>query len=74
MTKFKTGNSSAGTEETRTLHAEKKQVIQDLFKAHYAQMYRLARTILYDEDESKDAVSEVREKKTKAVDTSRMGY
>ena len=27
--------------------------------AHYAQMYRLAMTILYDEDESKDAVSEV---------------
>lgn len=30
-----------------------------LFKAHYVQMYRLAMTILYDEDESKDAVSEV---------------
>ena len=30
-----------------------------LFKAHYVQMYHLAMTILYDEDESKDAVSEV---------------
>ena len=36
-----------------------KQEIQALFMAHYAQMYRLALTILYDEDESKDAVSEV---------------
>ena len=36
-----------------------KQEIQVLFKAHYVQMYRLAATILYDEDESKDAVSEV---------------
>ena len=36
-----------------------KREIQNLFKAHYAQMYRLAATILYDGDESKDAVSEV---------------
>ena len=36
-----------------------KQEIQVLFKAHYVQMYHLAMTILYDEDESKDAVSEV---------------
>lgn len=36
-----------------------KREIQHLFKAHYAQMYRLAMTILYDEDESKDVVSEV---------------
>ena len=33
--------------------------IENLFKTHYAQMYRLAVTILYDEAESKDAVSEV---------------
>lgn len=33
--------------------------IEKLFKMHYAQMYRLAVTILYDEDESKDVVSEV---------------
>ena len=36
-----------------------KQEIKNIFKAHYTQMYRLAVTILYDEDESKDAVSEV---------------
>ena len=36
-----------------------KREIQNLFKAHYTQMYRLAATILYDEDESKDVVSEV---------------
>ena len=36
-----------------------KREIQNLFKAHYAQMYRLAVTILYDADESKDVVSEV---------------
>ena len=33
--------------------------IENLFKKHYAQMYRLAVTILYDEAESKDVVSEV---------------
>ena len=33
--------------------------IENLFKTHYAQMYRLAVTILYDEAESKDVVSEV---------------
>ena len=30
-----------------------------LFRQHYAAMYRLARTILYDADESKDVVSDV---------------
>ena len=35
-----------------------KREIQNLFKTHYTQMYRLAVTILYDEDESKDVVSE----------------
>lgn len=33
--------------------------IESLFKTHYAQMYRLAVTILYDEAESKDVVSDV---------------
>lgn len=33
--------------------------IENIFKTHYAQMYRLAVTILYDEAESKDVVSEV---------------
>ena len=33
--------------------------IETLFRRHYAAMYRLARTILYDADESKDVVSEV---------------
>ena len=33
--------------------------IENLFKTHYTRMYRLAASILYDEDESKDVVSEV---------------
>lgn len=33
--------------------------IETLFRQHYAAMYRLARTILYDADESKDVVSDV---------------
>ena len=33
--------------------------IETLFKTHYTRMYRLAASILYDEDESKDVVSEV---------------
>lgn len=33
--------------------------IETLFRQHYAAMYRLARTILYDVDESKDVVSDV---------------
>ena len=33
--------------------------IEILFRQHYAAMYRLARTILYDADESKDVVSDV---------------
>ena len=35
------------------------QEIENLFKTHYTRMYRLADSILYDEDESKDVVSEV---------------
>jgi RNA polymerase sigma-70 factor (ECF subfamily) len=33
--------------------------IQRLFKQHYAKMYRVARTILYDEQESEDVVSDI---------------
>ena len=33
--------------------------IQGLFKHHYAKMLRVARTILYDEQESKDVVSDI---------------
>ena len=33
--------------------------IETLFRQHYAAMYRLARTILYDADESKDVVSDI---------------
>ena len=36
-----------------------KQKFEEIYRKHYPEMYRLARTILYDEDESKDAVSEV---------------
>lgn len=36
-----------------------KREIENLFKTHYTQMYHLALTLLYDEDESKDVVSEV---------------
>ena len=36
-----------------------KNDIEILFKKHYMRMYRLAASILYDEDESKDVVSEV---------------
>ena len=35
------------------------QEIEKLFKMYYTRMYRLAVSILYDEDESKDVVSEV---------------
>ncbi|MBQ5548394.1 MAG: hypothetical protein IIT33_06115 [Prevotella sp.] len=33
--------------------------VQRLFKQHYAKMLRVARTILYDEQESKDVVSDI---------------
>ena len=36
-----------------------KREIENLFKTHYTRMYRLATSILYDGDESKDVVSEV---------------
>ena len=34
-------------------------MIQRLFMQHYAKMLRVARTILYDEQESKDVVSDI---------------
>ncbi|MCQ2204737.1 MAG: RNA polymerase sigma factor [Bacteroidales bacterium] len=36
-----------------------KSKIQQLFIQHYAKMYRVARSILYDEQESKDVVSDI---------------
>ncbi len=36
--------------------------IQRLFEQHYAKMLRVARTILYDEQESKDVVSDIFER------------
>ena len=36
-----------------------KNEVQRLFKQHYAKMYRVARTILYDEQESEDVVSDI---------------
>ena len=37
---------------------EKIEILR-LFKQHYARMYRVARTILYDEQESEDVVSDI---------------
>lgn len=34
-------------------------MVQRLFKQHYAKMFRVARTILYDEQESEDVVSDI---------------
>lgn len=39
-----------------------KEEIKELFIRHYAGMYRVARTILYDEQESKDVVSDIFER------------
>lgn len=39
-----------------------KEEIKRLFLRHYAGMYRVARTILYDEQESKDVVSDIFER------------
>ena len=36
-----------------------RQEIQQLFMQHYAKMLRVARTILYDEQESEDVVSDI---------------
>ena len=37
----------------------KKEDIERLFRQHYAQMTRLARTLLYDDEEARDVVSQV---------------
>ena len=36
-----------------------KEEFENIYRQHYAKMYRLARTILYDADESKDVVSDI---------------
>ena len=36
-----------------------KEKFEEIYRRHYPAMYRLARTILYDADDSKDVVSEV---------------
>ena len=36
-----------------------KKEFEDIDRQHYAKMYRLARTMLYDADESKDVVSDI---------------
>lgn len=36
-----------------------REIIQQLFEQHYAKMYRVARTLLYDEQESEDVVSDI---------------
>lgn len=37
----------------------KTEIVQRLWMQHYAKMYRVARSILYDEQESKDVISDV---------------
>ena len=36
-----------------------KKEFEDIYRQHYAKMYRLARMMLYDADESKDVVSDI---------------
>ena len=36
-----------------------KKEFEDIYRQHFAKMYRLARTMLYDADESKDVVSDI---------------
>ena len=36
-----------------------KKEFEDIYRQHYARMYRLARTMRYDADESKDVVSDI---------------
>lgn len=36
-----------------------KEKFENIYRQHYANMYRLARTMLYDADESKDVVSDI---------------
>lgn len=39
--------------------SQKQATIEQLFRSHYVRMYRLARVLLHDDEESKDAVSDV---------------
>lgn len=39
--------------------SQKKAIIERLFRANHARMYQLAKVLLHDEEESKDAVSDV---------------
>ena len=36
-----------------------REEFENIYRQHYAKMYRLARTMLYDADESKDVVSDI---------------
>ena len=45
--------------------------VESLFKTHYTQMYHLALTLLFDEAESKDVVSDVFASLLQGVDESR---
>ena len=37
----------------------KRETVQRLFMQHYARMYRVARTLLYDEQECEDVVGDI---------------
>ena len=49
----------ASANQARLRLAEREQFIQRLFRQHYDRMIRLAKTMLYDDEESRDVVSEV---------------
>ena len=62
MTRKETANERAQS-DVRINSAERVEIgrsqIESLFKTHYTQMYHLALTLLFDETESKDVVSDV---------------
>ena len=62
MTRKETANERAQS-DVRINSAERVEIgrsqIESLFKTHYTQMYHLALTLLFDEAESKDVVSDV---------------
>jgi len=47
---------------TKVKDVMERMEIQRLFKQHYAKMYRVARAILYDEQESEDVISDIFER------------
>ncbi len=53
-----------------------KETIEQLFRQHYAQMTRLAKTLLYDDEEARDVVSELFAKlvKTDILPSNVEGY